>query len=173
MACQSDETLPADGVAVNATGEAARPPLLAMNAFYYYDDVDRAWAFYTEILGLRTVVDYGFAKILRVAESSYLTLVDAAGTVLHRTEDLSPFLRRKDHRDCRRVLDKLGRWFLRQYDVRHAAAMIHHAHDLAQGRVVCGQEASGAEAEAIDQERQRLHGELLGPEREGAGWPGS
>ncbi|SVB23338.1 uncharacterized protein METZ01_LOCUS176192 [marine metagenome] len=78
MACQSGETLPADGAAVNATEDAERPPLLAMNAFYYYDDVDRAWAFYTEILGLRTVVDYGFAKILRVAESSYLTLVDAA-----------------------------------------------------------------------------------------------
>ena len=70
--------MPADGAAVNATEDAERPPLLAMNAFYYYDDVDRAWAFYTEILGLRTVVDYGFAKILRVAESSYLPLEDAA-----------------------------------------------------------------------------------------------
>jgi len=54
------------------------PPILAANAFYYYRDVDAAWDFYTRVLGLETVADYGFAKILRVAVSSYLTLVDAA-----------------------------------------------------------------------------------------------
>ena len=63
-------------------------------------------------------------------------VVDSPGRVLHRTEDLSPFLRRAGHRDCRRVIDKLARWFLRQYDVRHASAMIHHAEALARGRVV-------------------------------------
>ena len=76
MACQSDETPPADARAASAGTAADRaPPLQAMNAFYYYDDVDRAWAFYTEILGFRTVVDYGFAKILRVAESSPIELL--------------------------------------------------------------------------------------------------
>ena len=54
------------------------PDILASNAFYYYSDVDAAWTFYTETLGFETVVDYGFAKILRVADSSYLTLVNAA-----------------------------------------------------------------------------------------------
>ena len=52
------------------------PPIVANNAFFYYEDVDSAWAFYRDILGLETVADYGFAKILRVAGSSLLTLVD-------------------------------------------------------------------------------------------------
>ncbi|HSW30635.1 MAG TPA: VOC family protein [Longimicrobiales bacterium] len=56
----------------------SRPAVQAANAFYYYRDVDAAWDFYSRVLGLETVADYGFAKILRVAASSYLTLVDAA-----------------------------------------------------------------------------------------------
>ena len=85
MACQAGDAPPADEGAPGPAMESA-PPALAMNAFYYYDDVDAAWAFYTETLGLRTVVDYGFAKILRVAESSYLTLVDAAEG-MHSTDE--------------------------------------------------------------------------------------
>ena len=54
-----------------------RPDIIATNAFYYYHDVEAAWIFYRETLGLETVVDYGFAKILRLAESSYLTVVKA------------------------------------------------------------------------------------------------
>jgi predicted enzyme related to lactoylglutathione lyase len=54
-----------------------RPDIIATNAFYYYHDVEAAWIFYRDTLGLETVVDYGFAKILRLAESSYLTLVKA------------------------------------------------------------------------------------------------
>jgi catechol 2,3-dioxygenase-like lactoylglutathione lyase family enzyme len=53
------------------------PAILANNAFYYYEDLARAEQFYTDILGLRTVSDFGFAKILQVAPTSYLTLVDA------------------------------------------------------------------------------------------------
>ena len=64
--------------AAGQAADASPPPVQAMNAFYYYSDVDRAWAFYTELLGFETVADYGFAKILRVAPLSYLTLVDAA-----------------------------------------------------------------------------------------------
>ncbi len=55
----------------------APPPTSATNAFYYYADVEAAWTFYRDVLGFETVVDYGFAKILRVAPASYLTLVDA------------------------------------------------------------------------------------------------
>lgn len=59
--------------------EAMSPPdLVATNAFYYYTDVEGAWAFYVDVLGFETVADYGFAKILRVAPTSYLTLVDEA-----------------------------------------------------------------------------------------------
>ncbi len=85
MACQAGDRPPADEGAAGRAMESA-PPVLATNAFYYYDDVDAAWAFYTKTLGLRTVVDYGFAKILRVAESSYLTLVDAAEG-MHSTDE--------------------------------------------------------------------------------------
>ena len=61
------------------TAEVTAPwAILATNAFYYYADVQGAWAFYTEVLGFRTVADYGFAKILQVAPTSYLTLVDEA-----------------------------------------------------------------------------------------------
>ena len=74
------------GTAPGSAGEASpqeteadpvRPTIDATNAFYYYADVEAAWRFYTEILGMQTVADYGFAKILRVAPTSYLTLVDA------------------------------------------------------------------------------------------------
>lgn len=51
--------------------------ILATNAFYYYERLEEAWSFYQDILGFETVADYGFAKIMRVAQSSYLTLVDA------------------------------------------------------------------------------------------------
>ncbi len=50
-----------------------------------------------------------------------------------RGADLSPFLRRRGDRDCLRVLGKLERWFLRQYDVYHGAAMIHHADRMERG----------------------------------------
>ncbi len=51
--------------------------IIANNAFFYYDDLETAWRFYEDTLGLRTVADYGFAKIMRIARTSYLTLVDA------------------------------------------------------------------------------------------------
>ncbi len=61
-----------------AAAESANPGIQATNAFYYYEDVEAAWAFYTEVLGFETVADYGFAKIMRVADASFLTLVNAA-----------------------------------------------------------------------------------------------
>ena len=60
----------------DAGGPGAVPEIQATNAFYYYRDVEAAWAFYRDVLGFETVADYGFAKILRVAPASYLTLVD-------------------------------------------------------------------------------------------------
>ncbi len=87
VGCQPSETpRAADAEGGEAAPVAGPPAIQAMNAFYYYGDVEVAWAFYTEILGLPTVADYGFAKILRVAESSYLTLVDAAEG-MHSTDE--------------------------------------------------------------------------------------
>jgi len=48
--------------------------------------------------------------------------------------ELSPFLRLQENRNCQRVLGKLERWFLRQYDIHHAAVVIHHADNLRRGR---------------------------------------
>lgn len=62
---------------VNADSEQ-RPDIIASNAFYYYSDVEQAWTFYRDTLGFETVVDYGFAKILRLSATSYLTLVRAS-----------------------------------------------------------------------------------------------
>ena len=79
VACSSDPSPVSEGETVSPEKEtdSVRPGVDATNAFYYYADVEAAWSFYTEILGLQTVADYGFAKILRVAPASYLTLVDA------------------------------------------------------------------------------------------------
>ncbi len=57
-----------------------------------------------------------------------------AGAPIQRGRDLSPLLRRSGNRDCARVLGKLEVWFLRQYDIHHAAAVIRHAAELARGR---------------------------------------
>lgn len=53
---------------------------------------------------------------------------------LDRSADLVVFLRRRS-RDCMRLLEKLEAWFLRQYDIRHSSAVIHHAAALDQGWV--------------------------------------
>ena len=49
----------------------------ASNLFLYYRDLTRATAFYRDTLGLELVADYDMARIFRVAEESYLILVDA------------------------------------------------------------------------------------------------
>jgi predicted enzyme related to lactoylglutathione lyase len=51
--------------------------ILATNAFFYYKRLENAWCFYRDILGFQTVADYGFAKIMRVAQTSFVTLVDS------------------------------------------------------------------------------------------------
>lgn len=50
----------------------------ASNLFLYYRDLDRATAFYRDVLGLELTADYDMARIFRVAGESYLILVDAA-----------------------------------------------------------------------------------------------
>ena len=63
-ACTTEET----EMPVTEITQPARPDIIATNAFYYYSDVEAAWTFYRDTLGLETVVDYGFAKIVRMAE---------------------------------------------------------------------------------------------------------
>jgi hypothetical protein len=53
---------------------------------------------------------------------------------LLRGRDLSPFLRRSRNKDCMRLLDKVRRYFLRQYDVVHSSLMIRHMSFVETGR---------------------------------------
>jgi len=57
--------------------------------------------------------------------------LEGEGDLVHG-RDIIPFLRRGD-RDCFRLLSKLERWFLRQYDIPHSSAIIHHAASLERG----------------------------------------
>ena len=50
----------------------------ASNVFFYYEDLDVATSFYSDVLGFRVAADYGKAKIMQVAPKSFLTLVDAS-----------------------------------------------------------------------------------------------
>ncbi len=67
-------------------------------------------------------------------ETEVLRVAALNGRWISRGRDLSPFLRRRNSRACRRVLVGLERWFLRQYDVHHAAALIRHENELRRGR---------------------------------------
>ncbi|MGY8738505.1 MAG: hypothetical protein ACKVIW_13440, partial [bacterium] len=59
-------------------------------------------------------------------EEEVLSAITTANAVrVDRSSDLMPFLRRPD-RNCRRLLGKLERWFLRVYDIRHSSAIINH-----------------------------------------------
>lgn len=84
-----------------------------------------------EANGAFEAADSPFAS--REAEVLRAVAADGRGPVA-KGGDLSPFLRRRGSRDALRLLEKLERWFLRQYDVPHAAAMIRHAARLAEGR---------------------------------------
>ena len=53
--------------------------------------------------------------------------------LVERGRDLTPFLRRTGNKDCLRVLGRLEDWFLRQYDIHHAAVVIYHADHVAHG----------------------------------------
>jgi catechol 2,3-dioxygenase-like lactoylglutathione lyase family enzyme len=73
-------------VNVNETSnEMTQLEIVGSNAFWYYTDLDAATSFYTRTLGLKLAADYGFAKILHIAGTSYLTLVD--GTMGMHTPD--------------------------------------------------------------------------------------
>ena len=45
--------------------------------FFYYQDLAAAYRFYDEVIGLEMVLDYGFAKLFRISQTSYIGLVDA------------------------------------------------------------------------------------------------
>lgn len=128
--------------------EPMRPGIDATNAFYYYADVEAAWSFYTEVLGLRTVADYGFAKIMQVASTSYLTLVDAERGMHSADEPKSVTLAL--------VTDELEGW----YEYLSGAGVPMRAElELADGRPHQGFVAIDPEGYFLEFERFEPHAE--------------
>jgi catechol 2,3-dioxygenase-like lactoylglutathione lyase family enzyme len=77
-ACNQPSQEPLLGEEVQPVGVSESRNVIANNSFFYYRDLEAASAFYTDTLGFETVAEYGFAKILRIAPTSYVTLVDSA-----------------------------------------------------------------------------------------------
>ena len=52
------------------------PKIDGLVTFLYYDDLAKATRFYTEVMGLKVIVDQGWAKILKLTSSANIGLVD-------------------------------------------------------------------------------------------------
>jgi predicted enzyme related to lactoylglutathione lyase len=59
--------------------------------FFYYDDLERAVKFYSEVMGLELVTDQGWAKIFRVAGEAYVGLVDGHRG-FHKASPMKPVM---------------------------------------------------------------------------------
>jgi len=57
--------------------------------FFYYRDLDRAIAFYEQVLGLPLAIDQGWCKIYRICAGSHVGLVDEAQG-MHRSAPVKP-----------------------------------------------------------------------------------
>ncbi|MFC1543771.1 VOC family protein [Gemmatimonadota bacterium] len=122
--------------------------ITANNAFFYYRDLERATDFYTRTLGLRVVADYGFAKIVQVASTSFLTLVD--GTMGMHTPDEPKSVA------IALVTDQLDEWYdyIRDEDVE-----LLHGYDPIAGRPHHGFVALDPEGYYLEFERFNDHPE--------------
>lgn len=58
----------------------------ANHLFLYYKDLAKAQKFYEEILGLKRVLDYGFASIHQISATTYVGLVDESRGMHKSTE---------------------------------------------------------------------------------------
>jgi len=80
-------------------------------------------------------------------------IVRPGAIAFERSADLIVFLRRRS-RDCLRLLEKLEAWFLRQYDVYHSSAIIHHAASL--------ERTGGSERARLSWHTPRIHAVAIG-----------
>lgn len=140
---------------VDAYMEGSLDPERSLDAFdtgFFYalaeggpEDVDRALLGAAEAAFFRWAEEVCLDEEVRVfgserspfqeREREVLAAVSARQDgVLRRGRDLSPFLRRPGSRDAQRLLGRLETFLLRQYDVPHAASILHHAHNLRAGR---------------------------------------
>lgn len=63
------------------------PPFTGQVTFLYFNDVDKAAAFYGGTLGLRKTFDAGWVRIFAISPSSSVALVDAAKGAHRASED--------------------------------------------------------------------------------------
>jgi hypothetical protein len=115
-----------------ASGDSARIDAAVMGA------AERAWQRWVE--GVCLDVENGAfeeeSSPFDERASEVLRAVTRPGIrSVSRARDLVLFLRRPANRDCQRILQRLELWFLRQYDVHHAAVIRHHAEGLRSGPV--------------------------------------
>jgi catechol 2,3-dioxygenase-like lactoylglutathione lyase family enzyme len=68
-----------------------RPPISEQVTFLYYDNLDEAQAFYSDVLGLELAFDLDWVKIFRLSPTSSVGLVNASGGA-HRPSDAKPVM---------------------------------------------------------------------------------
>ena len=68
--------------------ERPEGPILGIT-FLYYRDLDRAIAFYDQVLGFQLAIDQGWSKIYRITGASHVGLVDETRG-MHRASDPKP-----------------------------------------------------------------------------------
>ncbi|MCP4902539.1 MAG: VOC family protein [bacterium] len=141
--------------------------IIANNAFYYYADLEAAWHFYSDTLGFETVADYGFAKIMRIAQTSYLTLVDAESGMHSANEPKTVAIAL--------VTDELDDWY--DYLVASGVSMKSSSFEPKEGSPHDGFVAIDPEGYYLEFERFNAHpeNEKLTPILDGLGsvYPGA
>jgi len=71
------------------SGVTERPEVNELITFFYYEDLEKAAKFYQEVMGFELVIDQGFAKIFKVANSAYMGVVDEKKGA-HRANPIKP-----------------------------------------------------------------------------------
>ncbi len=74
------------GMASREQPKTGLPGISGNLVFFYYRDLPGAKTFYGDTLGLPLVLDYGYAAIYRITESSFVGLVDEAKGMHKATE---------------------------------------------------------------------------------------
>ena len=122
--------------------------MTASNVFFYYSNLARATKFYTETLGLNVAADYGFAKILQVAQTSFITLVDETKGMHKSSEPKSVAIAL--------ITDQLDEWFdyIEKQDVE-----IKAPYNPKEGRPHHGFVAIDPEGYFLEFERFNIHEE--------------
>lgn len=121
----------------------------ASNAFFYYADIEAAAAFNSQILGIRIVADYNFAKVVQVAPKFFTTLVDAEQG-MHGADE-------PETAAIALVTDQLDEWW--DYLRRQNVNMRSTAYDPLPGRAHHGFVAIDIEGYFLEFERFNSHPE--------------